>query len=121
MGLNSTEVSYGFGQMGSAYLADTNAYEPPTGKVVVAITVLSDTTTFAELVPDTSGYLDGTGSAVVGSTAYLGTVTPVAAHGTNADAVGTSATWKTGLTLVGRWTKVDLGAGSVVLYLADVR
>jgi len=121
MGLNSTEVAYGFGQMGSAFVADTDAYEPPAGKIVVAITILSDTTKFAELVPDTSGYLDAAGGNIAGSTAFLGTVTPVAAHGTNADALGTGVTFKTGLTLVGRWTKVDLGAGSVILYLADVR
>ena len=120
MGINSQQVAFGFGQMGSAYLADTDAYAPPTGKVVVAITILDSATKFAALTPDTSGYKDGTtGAAGTGVNAYIGTTTVVAAHGTNADAIGTSTTFQAGITLYGRWTAVDLGAGSVVLYLAD--
>ena len=127
MGLNSTEVAFGFGQMGSAYLADTDAYEPPKGTVVVAITILDDATKFAELVPDTSGYTAANGAAAGasetgrGSVAYIGTNAVVGGHGTNADVIGVSTTFKAGLTLVGRWTKVDLGAGSVVMYLEDAR
>lgn len=127
MGLNSTEVAFGFGQMGSAYLADTDPYEPPKGTVVVAITILDDATKFAELVPDTSGYTAANGAAAGasetgrGSVAYIGTNAVVGGHGTNADVIGVSTTFKAGLTLVGRWTKVDLGAGSVVMYLADAR
>ena len=122
MGLNSTEVAFGFGQMGSAYLADTDPYEPPKGTVVVAITILDDATKFAELVPDTSGYTAANGAAAGasetgrGSVAYIGTNAVVGGHGTNADVIGVSTTFKAGLTLVGRWTKVDLGAGSVVMY-----
>ena len=127
MGQNSTEVAFGFGQMGSAYLADTDAYEPPKGTVVVAITILDDATKFAELVPDTSGYTSADGAAATGSqasrgsTAYIGTNAVVGGHGTNADVINTATTFKAGLTLVGRWTKVDLGAGSVIMYLADAR
>ena len=44
MGINSTEVSYGFGQLGSAYTtASSDAIKPPTNKVFVAITMLADT------------------------------------------------------------------------------
>ena len=127
MGLNSTEVAFGFGQMGSAYLADTSAYTPPTGKVIVSIQILDDATKFAELEPDTSGYTAANGAAAGasetgrGSVAYIGTNAVVGGHGTNADVIGVSTTFKAGLTLVGRWTKVDLGAGSVVMYLADAR
>ena len=104
MGINSTEVAFGFGQMGSAYLADQDAYTPPTGKVVVAITILDSATKFAVLTPDTSAYTDGTtGAAGTGVSAYI----------------GTSTTFPVGITLYGRWTTVDLGAGSVILYLAD--
>ena len=42
MGINSTEVAYGFGQLGSTYTTSgAAAIIPPTGKVFVAITVLS--------------------------------------------------------------------------------
>ena len=44
MGINSTEVSYGFGQMGSMLVDGTDAFYPPKGMVVVAITVLADAT-----------------------------------------------------------------------------
>ena len=44
MGINSTEVAYGFGQMGSVYAtASQEEINPPTGKVFVAITFLADT------------------------------------------------------------------------------
>ena len=121
MGINSTEVSFGFGQMGSAYLADTSAYTPPTGKVIVAITILDSATKFTTLTPDTSGYLDGTtGAAAKGASAYIGTPTVVGQHGTNPDVIATTTTFPAGVTLYGRWTAVTLGAGNVVMYMADV-
>ena len=36
-----------------------------------------------------------------------------------AEAIGTSTTFKAGLTLVGRFSAVTLGAGSVIMYLAE--
>ena len=44
MGINSTEVSYGFGQMGSVFNDTANAMVAPTGKVFVAIHFLEATT-----------------------------------------------------------------------------
>tara|TARA_B100000963_G_C22103870_1_gene441840 strand:- start:122 stop:490 length:369 start_codon:yes stop_codon:yes gene_type:complete len=44
MGINSTEVSYGFGQLGSVFNDTANAIVAPTGKVFVAIHFLEDTT-----------------------------------------------------------------------------
>jgi hypothetical protein len=44
MGINSTEVSYGFGQMGSAYSDVDNVIIPPKDHVIVAITFLGDNT-----------------------------------------------------------------------------
>ena len=44
MGQNSQEVAYGFGQMGSMLVDGTDAFYPPKGMVVVAITVLADAT-----------------------------------------------------------------------------
>ena len=44
MGINSTEVSYGFGQMGSAFIDAANKpLYPPKDMVIVAITFLADT------------------------------------------------------------------------------
>ena len=44
MGQNSTEVAYGFGQLGSAYADVANIIVPPTGHVIVAIQFLADNT-----------------------------------------------------------------------------
>ena len=44
MGINSTEVSYGFGQMGSAYTDVDNVIIPPKGLVIVAIQFLENNT-----------------------------------------------------------------------------
>ncbi len=44
MGQHSTEVSYGFGQLGSAYCDVAHPIVPPTGQVIVAIQFLADNT-----------------------------------------------------------------------------
>ena len=44
MGQNSTEVAYGFGQLGSAYADVANIIVPPQGSVIVAIQFLDNNT-----------------------------------------------------------------------------
>ena len=44
MGQNSTEVAYGFGQLGSAYTDVANIIVPPTDHVIVAIQFLAENT-----------------------------------------------------------------------------
>ena len=51
MGINSTEVSYGFGQLGSAYSDIAQVIVPPKDHVIVAITFLADNTP-TELTPE---------------------------------------------------------------------
>tara|TARA_R100000988_G_scaffold86186_2_gene49027 strand:- start:203 stop:571 length:369 start_codon:yes stop_codon:yes gene_type:complete len=120
MGINSTEVSFGFGQMGSAFMDTTAAYTPPTGKVIVAITIVKVDTAFTTLTPDTSAYLDGTtGAALKGASAYIGTTTPVGQHGSGALALDASNLLPNGVTIYGRWTAMTLAAGAVIMYMAD--
>jgi hypothetical protein len=52
MAINSTEVSYGFGQMGSAIMDLSKPVYPPKGKVIIAITMISDNVIFEELIPE---------------------------------------------------------------------
>ena len=53
MGQNSTEVAYGFGQQGSAFMnISGKAIIPPQGKVIVAITSLIDGLQFSELIAE---------------------------------------------------------------------
>ena len=44
MGINSTEVAYGFGQFGSVYTDLAKPIIPPTGLVITAITFLDANT-----------------------------------------------------------------------------
>ncbi len=113
MGYLDNTVEYGFGQLGSAYLRDADTdFTPPSGLVVVAITVV-ETCEFNELVADTSGYTATDGSEGV---AYLGTETQVGMNGTNSDPIDAGDDFPTGVTIYGRWTKVDIDQGRVILY-----
>ena len=131
MGINSTEVSYQFGQLGSAYTSGSDAIVPPTDKVFIAITMLADT------VFKSSGGLVAERVVVPGATAsdpstrtgdiYISTEQP--AH----DLVGSSETttegsggqvvdsvsFPLGITIYGRWNQIDVLSGSVVAYIGD--
>jgi len=121
MGQNSTEVAYGFGQMGSGHIkAAATDLMPPAGSVIVAITML-DNVSFAVLLAET--HLNGANVAVKqGSdgTAYFGTGTQILANGIDTDdtdtvesvAVATTVVFPKGLTIYGRWTSVSLEADS---------
>ena len=121
MGINSTEVSYGFGQLGSVISTTTATLTPPTGKVFVAITMLADTVFNATngLVADNDV---GNGLEYVG--------TDDAAHDTalNSDLgqsgvggqVADTITFPKGVTIYGRWTKVINNAATpILLYLGN--
>jgi len=129
MGINSTEVSYGFGQLGSAFNDGTAAMAPPTGKVFVAITMLADTTfdTSAGLVADNESD---------NGLEYIGTVFARDADGTSNDAahdessstttlgsggvvVDVSNTFPKGLTIYGRWTSINPASGSFIAYIGN--
>jgi len=121
MGINSTEVSYGFGQMGSGHIkAAASDLIPPHGRVIVAITMLDAVkfdkleadTSFASLKVDTAG-VEGDGVA------YFGTATQTRANGLDQSdnsvesvVVGTAVEFPKGLTIYGRWTRVSLQADS---------
>jgi len=119
MGINSTEVAYGFGQMGSGHLkAVATDFFAPRGKVIVAITMLEDML-FDKLLADTTYQ---TGSATVdqgpADTAYFGTGTQIAAKGGDGAAgafnqalsvvVAATVSFPKGLTIYGRWTEISL-------------
>ena len=121
MGINSTEVSYGFGQMGSILITgtsnavtiiggdDTNA--TPAGntnrttKVFVAITFLEDT------VFDNAGLTSDDNTIFINDT--------VASTGIDADggAVTDGVTFPKGLTIYGRWTSILLDSGKCIAYV----
>ena len=127
MGISSTEVSCGFGQLGSVFNDGTAAIKPPTGKVFVAITMLAETTfdTSAGLVADNNRDLE-----------YVGTVFARDADGTADDAahdeaaptsslgqggvvVDVNNTFPKGITIYGRWTEIDLASGTIIAYIGE--
>ena len=107
MGINSTEVAYGFGQLGSGFSDEAVAVTPPTGKVIIAMTFLEDTVLGA-MVAD-----------VQSDTAYFSHTTAVANNGGGAAETDTATLFPAGLTVYGRWTSVTPPAsttGGVIFY-----
>ena len=122
MGINSTEVSWGFGQMGSIHAAGTEAITIIGGrdsdstpasnvnritKVFVAITFLEDTV----FDSGTEGLVAETTQLFPDST---GTGTLIDADGGD---VVDSETFPKGVTIYGRWTGFKLSSGRVIAYL----
>ena len=109
MGQNSTEVAYGFGQLGSGFSDEAVAVTPPTGKVIIAMTFLEDTVLSA-MVADTSQGNDA---------AYFSHTTAVAGNGGGAAETDAATIFPKGITIYGRWTSVTPPAsatGGVIFY-----
>ena len=117
MGINSTEVSYGFGQMGSVHMHNDNTQDltPPDDMVIVAITMIDDTK-FDKLTADTSNSVVYSGTET--NNTYFGIAN--ANTGGNGEALDTSIEFPAGLTIYGRWTVVSLHAaqtaGGIIAY-----
>ena len=117
MGINSTEVSYGFGQLGSVHMhnASGSTLTPPDGMVIVAITMI-DNTKFDVLTADTSNSV--VYSETESSNSYFGMTN--SNTGGNGEAVDASIVFPAGLTVYGRWTAVSLvttqGTGGIIAY-----
>jgi len=125
MGYNmSSDVA--LGQLGSGFVDNTGAFLPPAGKVVIAITFMSDlkfSALTAEL-PSDATFKGPQTSAGVAETNSFGTVTQTAANGTQAATTGYSVAaanvFPKGLTIFGRWKGFTLSAadsaGGVIAY-----
>ena len=134
MGINSQGVAYNFGQLGSVYTTHgSDAIKPPTGKVFVAITMLTAT------VFDDSGGLVAERVVVPGATTadrntvtgdvFIGTEQPAhdLADGSETTIEGsggvvlTDVSFPEGVTIYGRWTEIDIkgSAGSIVAYIGE--
>ena len=123
MGYKDNSVEYGFGQLGSVFNNTVSAITPPTGKVFVAITFITDTTLNETngLVADNDAahgleYI-GTGTAAHDATVGSG---ETALTGGGGKAVLSGTVFPKGLTLYGRWTKITtISAGQYVAYIGD--
>ena len=124
MGINSTEVSYGFGQMGSVFNNTVSAITPPTGKVFVAITFLTDTTLNSTngLVADndSSNGLEYVGTVTAAHDATVGDEPANGTSGGGGKVVVTGTVFPKGATIYGRWTKVTtITSGQYIAYIGD--
>ena len=122
MGINSTEVSYGFGQMGGIHISGTTlttsnsvTASPGVGAEAVfcAITFLEDTVfanTLAGLTPEVAQLYVGGGPG-----------DSTDSKSTSIDADGGSVTgtesFPKGVTIYGRWTSITLASGRIIAYL----
>ena len=129
MGINSQEVAYGFGQMGSVFNDSANPCKAPTGKVFVAITFLVDTTLEAHggLIAEqdsTNGleYIsteDASGNAQTAHDIAHGSAA-TALSGAGGVVVDNSNTFPAGLTIYGRWSEIHAtAAGGYIAYIGD--
>ena len=110
MGINSTEVAYGFGQLGSGHTQTTSALTPPVGQVIIAIQFLDDIALTA-LIPE---QLNGVDS-------YFGTGATANAL-RNSQVIDTSTTFPAGITIVGRWSSVTMAAtndSGIICYFGE--
>ena len=93
------------GQAGSMYTkASSVAITPPEGAVFVAVTALSNATTFdtaSGLVADDSGLF----------------INSEAASGGTGGLVSDGMSLFAGTTIYGRWTEIDVLAGDVIAYI----
>tara|TARA_R110000787_G_scaffold95240_1_gene198239 strand:- start:107 stop:499 length:393 start_codon:yes stop_codon:yes gene_type:complete len=130
MGINSTEVAYGFGQMGSGHIKASTALYPPAGKVIIAITMLEDVSFLATtgLIGDASYTASGSASVDDG-VSYIGSGTQFLANGMDNDGdavtsaiLANSVIFPKGITIYGRWTRFQLKAGythGVIVYYGE--
>ena len=120
MGINSTEVAYGFGQMGSVLIAGLTAV---TSNGVTAVSANAANPAGANAVFCAITFLED--SAFASSAGLVSTdddrfVSSESAQ-TAISAAGTVATdgetFPKGVTIYGRWTKISLASGKVVAYI----
>jgi hypothetical protein len=101
------------GQSGGAFIDDTGAFTPPTGKVVTAIQIVTDNTSFDLLTPNNSDGLHYPGTSVVAT---------AAGNGLNAEAIATSASgtnFPAGMIIYGRFSAITLADGAVIAYFSE--
>ena len=112
MGYNSNN-DIPLGQLGSAFTDSTGAINPPSDKVIVAITFLGDYrvgTLQGESATRSTNKYPRT-SAGVAEIASFGHQTQTAGNGTGSDATDSSQVFPKGITIYGRWEEFALAAG----------
>ena len=122
MPINSTEVSYNFGQLGSVFLDTATVIKPPTNKVFVAITMLADTTfdSSSGLVADNDSAGAGLEYAGTDTAAHDAVLSPdLGESGVGGVVVDVSNSFPVGVTIYGRWTSINPASGHFIAYIGN--
>ena len=117
MGINSTEVAYAFGQLGSAYCDTATAVTPASGKVIIAIYFIADNTPTALVAADPALYFNTVQTAHEQGHSD----TNASDHGDGGLTLA-GAKFPGGSTIFGRWTSVTPEAdadGGIICYFGE--
>ena len=127
MASNSTEVIYGFGQMGSIFNDDATPVRPPVGKVIVAVTFITDTKleNHGGLIAanDTNVGLGYISTELVNGDPNIshneGYASETTTNGSGQAYIDQNNSFPRGLTIYGRWNEVHAVSGSFVAYIGE--
>lgn len=112
----ATANQVAFGQLGAVYTtASSDAIKPPTGKVFVAITMLSNVT-----FDSTGGLLSETATKYFNTADSAGDLdagSETSEEGSGGLRVTNSVTFPQGITVYGRWTEIDVDSGACIAYI----
>lgn len=102
-----------FGQYGSVFTSVAGALTPPANKVFVAIQMINDTTF------NTNGGLiaDATQASVVYPSTLDAEGNAVYAQLYGGDAIDVDDSFKSGTTITGRWTSINIASGAIIAYI----
>ena len=100
------------GQLGSAFTDTTGAINPPSGKVIVAITFMSDlrVSTLEGESATRSTNKSPKNSSGVAEVASFGHQTQTIGNGTGSDVTTSDQVFPKGITIYGRWEEFALAA-----------
>ena len=104
------------GQVGSGIITEnTNASTPPSGKVFIAITMLTDCT--FDTAVTTVGSEDNGGLISEDATIWSSSVNNSKGSASNGVAISANITFPKGVTIYGRYTEIDVASGTCIAYI----
>ena len=120
-------TDYGFGQLGSLFADQSGLLRPPTGRVFIAITIITDSTfdSHGGLVAYQDSDIgleyisteDSSGNAQTAHDASSDSETTIT--GSGGLAVDVSNVFPRGLTMYGRWKEINLASGTIIAYIGE--
>ena len=119
-GTKAQEAS--FGQYGTIFVDTVGAVAPPTGYIIVAISMLDDTKFAALTVENGVAGTDNNFANTVSAAHNSGTGSETELEGSGGDTIANTNVFPKGFTLFGRYTGFTLNAaqttGGVIAYIA---